>query len=62
MVKRSKRAPTSTEGIRDKPLSLAPLDFETAVRAAMATGKLPKPKSKKAAKTKRSTRKAISDT
>ena len=28
----------------DKPISLAPLDFETAIRAAMATGKPPKAK------------------
>lgn len=29
---------------QEKPISLAPLDFESAVRAAMATGKPPKAK------------------
>jgi len=31
-------------------VSLAPLDFETAIRAAMATGKPPKAKKRKAKK------------
>jgi hypothetical protein len=35
----------------DQPISLAPLDFETALRAALATGPMPpkakKPKAKK---------------
>jgi hypothetical protein len=37
----------SKAGTSDKPISLAPLDFETAVRAAMATGRPPKVKAKK---------------
>lgn len=32
----------------EKPITLAPLDFETALRAAMATGKAPPMKPKKA--------------
>ncbi|MEI9991338.1 MAG: hypothetical protein WDM86_15000 [Rhizomicrobium sp.] len=32
----------------DQPISLAGLDFETALHAAMATGKAPPPKPKKA--------------
>jgi hypothetical protein len=35
---------------KDKPISLRPLSFEDAVRAALSTGKMPKPKPKRAKK------------
>jgi hypothetical protein len=49
MVQKVKRAKKNTEGV----ISLAPLPFEAAIRAALATGKAPplpkkaKPKGKK---------------
>ena len=45
----SGRAPIPARGtpLQDERVSLAPLDFETAVTAALAAGKMPKVKNKK---------------
>lgn len=42
-----KKAGKSGRKVAEQPISFAPLDFETAVRAAMQTGKPPKVKAKK---------------
>jgi len=44
MKAKNRTAKKTVDNCKTDPITLAPLDFETAVRAAMATGRPPKAK------------------